>query len=221
MANLHGEDNLFVFEGLPGAGKTPLIQTLEAILGDNVYLFGAAPGMHATIVKKQYAHFSPSQIGAILTDRFDESYEEHDVAKRLKEGQIVLADRGMPSIVACSVAAGADFDEMLKLADNFPWGRVIYLDFPPEISVSSREVSKLLVDKSQLKHDLEFQKKVYDVYKRLIKMGKIWLRVDATARPRELMHKQVFDKLKTVIPDFDDQLNQHLIRLRRKQGMLP
>jgi dTMP kinase len=116
----------------------------------------------------------------------------------LQEGKIVVSDRYVYSSLAYQGAAGLDtkwIEEINELA--LPPDLAIYID------VSAEVVVRRLRGRRSVMERLEIQRKVREVYMRLVKNGSL-IPVDGN-RPRGEVSKDVL----TIVLDFLKSLGKH------------
>jgi dTMP kinase len=129
---------LIAIEGIDGAGKTTLAQSLARVLeaaGARVVL-GKEPtnGPWGTRLRQTAAtgRLSPEQeVEFLLHDR--RQHVEEVIQPALARGDVVILDRYFPSMVAYQGAAGLPLDEMLHANDFAPRPNLLLLlDLAPE-----------------------------------------------------------------------------------------
>ncbi len=161
-------DNYIAFEGLPGSGKSTQIELLVKELrkrGKDVYVcqrYGTPELKKELELLYKDPFKNRDRLLELHVKSFVEQFERNDVFNRLKNGQIVIADRQKFTSIAMQLALGNTHSNCYYAFASLPTpGRVVYLDIDPNIAVARRTLEK---EGNDSKTDLEFQKKVKSYY---------------------------------------------------------
>ena len=200
------ERGLFIcIEGLDASGKTTharrLVRNLQKRGFEAIYTTEPSAGEIGRFIRKyvlQRRKRVPSVVEALLfaVDRVD--HVEKEIKPALQEGKIVVSDRYVYSSLAYQGAAGLDakwIEEINELA--LPPDLAIYID------VSAEVVVRRLRGRRSVMERLEIQRKVREVYMRLVKNGSL-IPVDGN-RPRGEVSKDVL----TIVLDFLKSWGKH------------
>ena len=173
-----GKQGIFIcIEGLDASGKTTHTHRLVRSLLERGYmaLYTTEPssGQIGTFVRTyilQRRKRVSTVVEALLfaVDRVD--HVEETIKPAIKEGKIVVSDRYLYSSLAYQGAAGLNLnwiEEINKFA--LSPDLAIYIDVPPEI------VIKRLKRKKSVMENLQTQRRVREVYMRLVKDGRLVL----------------------------------------------
>jgi dTMP kinase len=164
-------------EGIDGSGKTTqsrlLVKNLRKKGFDTVYTAEPSQGVVGKFIKKTILHGEKRNsviIEALLfaADRVD--HLEREVKPALGKGMIVICDRYLYSSLAYQGAAGLDLNWIQEINK---WAiqphLSIFIDVPPEV------VIKRLNRKKSVMETIENQRKVREVYMRLVEEKKLVL----------------------------------------------
>jgi len=200
------ERGLFIcIEGLDASGKTTharrLVWNLQKRGFEAIYTTEPSAGEIGKFIRKyvlQRRKRVPSVVEALLfaVDRVD--HVEKEIKPALQEGKIVVSDRYVYSSRAYQGAAGLDIkwiEEINELA--LPSDLAIYIDVPAEVVVRRLRGRRSVMER------LEIQRKVREVYMRLVKNGSL-IPVDGN-RPRDEVSKDVL----TIVLDFLKSWGKH------------
>jgi len=200
------ERGLFIcIEGLDASGKTTharrLVWNLQKRGFEAIYTTEPSAGEIGKFIRKyvlQRRKRVPSVVEALLfaVDRVD--HVEKEIKPALQEGKIVVSDRYVYSSLAYQGAAGLDIkwiEEINELA--LPSDLAIYIDVPAEVVVRRLRGRRSVMER------LEIQRKVREVYMRLVKNGSL-IPVDGN-RPRDEVSKDVL----TIVLDFLKSWGKH------------
>jgi len=173
-----GKPGIFIcIEGLDASGKTTHTHRLVRSLLERGYmaLYTTEPssGQIGTFVRTyilQRRKRVSTVVEALLfaVDRVD--HVEETIKPAVKDGKIVVSDRYLYSSLAYQGAAGLNLnwiEEINKFA--LSPDLAIYIDVPPEIVV------KRLKRKKSVMENLQTQRRVREVYMRLVKDGRLML----------------------------------------------
>ena len=173
-----GKPGIFIcIEGLDASGKTTHAHRLVRSLLERGYmaLYTTEPssGQIGTFVRTyilQRRKRVSTVVEALLfaVDRVD--HVEETIKPAVKDGKIVVSDRYLYSSLAYQGAAGLNLnwiEEINKFA--LSPDLAIYIDVPPEIVV------KRLKRKKSVMENLQTQRRVREVYMRLVKDGRLML----------------------------------------------
>lgn len=173
-----GEQGIFIcIEGLDASGKTTHAHRLVGSLLERGYaaLYTTEPssGQVGKFVRTyilQRRERVPTVVEALLfaVDRVD--HVERTIKPAIKEGKIVVSDRYLYSSLAYQGATGLSLnwiEEINKFALHPDLA--IYIDVPPEI------VIKRLKRKKSVMENLQTQRRVREVYIKLVKDGRLML----------------------------------------------
>ena len=182
-------------EGIDASGKTTQAKLLVKNLNEKGYeaIYTSEPtyGFFGQILRRKILYGNrrvPAVIEALLfaLDRLE--HVEKEIEPALKEGKIVVSDRYVYSSIAYQGAAGLD---LTWIEEINRWAikpdLAIYLDVPAEV------VIKRLKEKRSVMETLENQRKVREVYLKLVKEGKLLL-VDGN-RSVEEIEKEILQKV--------------------------
>lgn len=200
------ERGLFIcIEGLDASGKTTharrLVWNLQKRGFEAIYTTEPSAGEIGKFIRKyvlQRRKRVPSVVEALLfaVDRVD--HVEKEIKPALQEGKIVVSDRYVYSSLAYQGAAGLDIkwiEEINELA--LPSDLAIYIDVPAEVVVRRLRGRRSVMER------LKIQRKVREVYMRLVKNGSL-IPVDGN-RPRDEVSKDVL----TIVLDFLKSWGKH------------
>ena len=187
---------LFIcIEGIDASGKTTQAKLLVKNLNEKGYeaIYTSEPtrGFFGQILRRKILYGNervPAVIEALLfaLDRLE--HVEKEIEPALKEGKIVVSDRYVYSSIAYQGSAGLD---LTWIEEINRWAikpdLAIYLDVPAEV------VIKRLKEKRSVMETLENQKKVREIYLKLVKEGRLVL-VDGN-RSVEEIEKEILQKV--------------------------
>lgn len=180
-------------EGLDGCGKTTQAKLLVRKLCEKGFdaFYTAEPtrGKIGKFIKKYYLH--GEKRGSVIVeallfaaDRFE--HVEKEIVPALNEGKLVVSDRYIYSSLAYQGAAGLDLKWIKELNKHaIPPNLAIFLDVKPEIVLQRLQRKKSVMEK------LAIQRKVREVYEKLVKDGKL-VRVDGN-KSKEEVAKDIFN----------------------------
>ncbi|RJS68488.1 dTMP kinase [Candidatus Bathyarchaeota archaeon] len=180
-------------EGLDGCGKTTQAKLLVRKLCEKGFdaFYTAEPtrGKIGKFIKKYYLH--GEKRGSVIVeallfaaDRFE--HVEKEIVPALNEGKMVVSDRYIYSSLAYQGAAGLDLKWIKELNKHaIPPNLAIFLDVKPEIVLQRLQRKKSVMEK------LAIQRKVREVYEKLVKDGKL-VRVDGN-KSKEEVAKDIFN----------------------------
>jgi len=174
-----GKGFLICIEGLDGAGKTTqakiLVESLRAKGYDAIYTAEPTRGRIGQFIKKYCLHGEKrlsSVVEALLfaADRFE--HVEKEILPALASGKIVVSDRYVYSSIAYQGAAGLSLD-WIRLVNQHAVkpDLAIFIDVEPEIVVQRLKPKKSLME------NIETQRRVREVYLKLVESGEL-CRVD-------------------------------------------
>jgi dTMP kinase len=187
-------------EGIDASGKSTqarrLVRNLRRLGFDAIYTTEPSQGEIGVFIKSYVLHRKkrvPAVVEALLfaVDRVD--HVESNIKPALDSGKIVVSDRYVYSSLAYQGAAGLDIhwieeiNRMALLPDL-----AIYIDVPPEV------VIKRIKRERSVMETLENQRKVREVYLRLVREGRLVL-VDGNRPPGEVAQNilnMVLERLK-------------------------
>jgi dTMP kinase len=166
-------------EGLDGCGKTTqtrvLVRRLMKMGYTAVYTAEPSRGQVGRFIRKHCLHgvkrVSPF-VEALLfaADRFE--HVESDIKPALNEGKVVVSDRYVYSSMAYQGAAGVDLEWIGKINVHAVRPHLaLFLDVEPTVVV------RRLKRKKSVMENLETQRRVREVYVRLVEKGEL-VRVD-------------------------------------------
>jgi len=174
-------------EGIDASGKTTqaklLVKNLNKKGYEAIYTSEPTRGFFGQILRQRILYGNkrvPAVIEALLfaLDRLE--HVEKEIEPALKKGKIIVSDRYFYSSIAYQGAAGLDpawIEEINKWAVKPDLA--IYLDVPAEV------VIKRLGKKRSVMETLENQRKVREVYLRLVNEGKLML-IDGNRSVKEI-----------------------------------
>lgn len=164
-------------EGLDASGKTThahrLVRSLLERRYEALYTTEPSSGQIGKFVRRfilQRKERVPTVVEALLfaVDRVD--HVEGTIKPAIREGKIVVSDRYLYSSLAYQGATGLNpnwIEEINKFA--LPPDLAIYIDVPPET------VIKRLKRKKSVMENLQTQRRVREVYIKLVKDGRLVL----------------------------------------------
>ena len=184
---------LICIEGIDASGKTTQAKLLVKNLNERgykaVYTSEPTKGFFGQILRQKILYGNervPAVVEALLfaLDRLE--HIEKEIKPALEKEKIVVSDRYLYSSIAYQGAAGLDpawIEEINRWA--IKPDLAIYLDVPAEV------VIKRLKRKRSVMETLENQRRVRNVYLRLVKEG-ILLLVDGN-RPIEEIEREILE----------------------------
>jgi len=184
---------LICIEGIDASGKTTQAKLLVKNLNERgyeaVYTSEPTKGFFGQILRQKILYGNervPAVVEALLfaLDRLE--HVEKEIKPALEKEKIVVSDRYLYSSIAYQGAAGLDpawIEEINRWA--IKPDLAIYLDVPAEV------VIKRLKRKRSVMETLENQRKVRNVYLRLVKEGMLLL-VDGN-RPIEEIEREILE----------------------------
>jgi len=184
---------LICIEGIDASGKTTQAKLLVKNLNERgyeaVYTSEPTKGFFGQILRQKILYGNervPAVVEALLfaLDRLE--HVEKEIKPALEKEKIVVSDRYLYSSIAYQGAAGLDpawIEEINKWA--IKPDLAIYLDVPAEV------VIKRLKRKRSVMETLENQRRVRNVYLRLVKEGMLLL-VDGN-RPIEEIEREILE----------------------------
>lgn len=174
-------------EGLDGCGKTTQAKTLVSKLKrmgyDALYTAEPSRGKIGIFIRKYCLHGEgrvPSIVEALLfaADRFE--HVEKEIKPALAGGKIVVSDRYLYSSLAYQGAAGLDLNWIRKVnVHALNPDLAIFIDVKPEIVVQRLKPKKSVME------DIETQRKVREVYLKLVENGEL-VKVDGNKGKEEV-----------------------------------
>lgn len=200
------ERGLFIcIEGLDASGKTTharrLVRDLQKRGFDAIYTTEPSAGEIGKFIRThvlQRRKRVPSVVEALLfaVDRVD--HVEKEIKPALQEGKIVVSDRYVYSSLAYQGAAGLEIKWIEGINElALPPDLAIYLDVPAEVVVRRLRGRRSVMER------LKIQRKVREVYMRLVKNGAL-IAIDGD-RPRAEVSKDVL----TFVLDFLKSRGKH------------
>ncbi len=189
-------------EGIDASGKTTharrLVRNLRQKGFDAVYTTEPSPGEIGKFIRRyilQRKNRVSTVVEALLfaVDRVD--HLEKRIKPALRQRKIVVSDRYVFSSLAYQGAAGLDLNwiEEINKSALSP-DLAIYIDVPPEVVVRRRKRNRSVME------NLHTQKKVRQVYMRLVKNGRLEM-IDGN-RPKDAVAEDVL----VVVLDFLEKL---------------
>ena len=170
------KESVFIcLEGLDGSGKTThsrlLVKRLRKIGLAARYTREPSDGeigrlIRRTILKRDKRTQIAIEALLFAADRLD--HIEREIAPSLARGEIVVSDRYLYSSLAYQGVSGLDIswiEELNKFA--LKPDLALYIDVPPEVAI------KRLSKEKSVMENLETQKKVREIYLRMVKDGKM------------------------------------------------
>ena len=220
---------LVVLEGLDGAGKSTQVKKLreylESIFGSLEYIH--FPRYDAPVYGELISRFLRGDFGSnetvhpqLVALLFAE--DRHGAAPEMKRvlasGRTVLLDRYVYSNIAYQCAKLRDAEEAADLREwicNTEYGDFdlprpdlnIFLDVPIGFVESKLKSQRGGADRDYLEGgqdiheaDIEFQKRVRDIYRRQCKLDPRFIRIDCSDENGNMLPPgAIFDKVKTVV----------------------
>lgn len=188
-------------EGLDASGTTThahiLVENLRRRGFEAVYTTEPSRGEIGRFIRNrvlQRGRRVPSVVEALLfaVDRVD--HVERMIKPAMGRGEIVVSDRYVYSSLAYQGAAGLDLDWIEEINREAPIPDLaVYIDVPPEVVVERMERIRR---RKSVMEDLETQRRVRDIYLRLVEEGRLVL-VDGN-RPREEVSRDIL----SIVVDF-------------------
>ena len=220
---------LVVLEGLDGAGKSTQVKKLraylESIFGNLEYIH--FPRYDSPVYGDLISRFLRGDFGSneavhpqLVAPLFAE--DRHGAAPQMKDvlagGGTVLLDRYVYSNIAYQCAKVKDSKEAEELRDwifNTEYGDFelpkpdlnIFLDVPIGFVESKLKSQRGGADRDYLEGgqdiheaDIEFQKKVRDIYRKQCELDPRFIRIDCSDENGQMLPPgAIFDKVKTVV----------------------
>lgn len=178
-------------EGIDASGKTThthrLVRNLRHRGFDAIYTTEPSPGEIGNFIRRyvlQRKTRVPSVVEALLfaVDRVD--HLEKRIKPALRQGKTVVSDRYIFSSLAYQGAAGLDLNWIKEINKSvLSPDLAIYIDVPPEVVV------KRMKQKRSVMESLQIQRKVREVYMKLVKNGQLVL-IDGN-RPKDNVAKDI------------------------------
>lgn len=220
---------LVVLEGLDGAGKSTQVKKLrtylESLTGSLEYIH--FPRYDAPVYGDLISRFLRGDFGSneavhpqlvALIFAEDRHGAAPDMKKSLSEGRTVLLDRYVYSNIAYQCAKLKDAEEAERLREwifNTEYGDFelpepdlnIFLDVPIGFVESKLKSQRGGADRDYLEGgqdiheaDIEFQKKVRDIYRRQCELDPRFIRIDCSDEAGEMLPPgAIFAKVKAVV----------------------
>ncbi|MEM2412886.1 MAG: dTMP kinase [Candidatus Bathyarchaeia archaeon] len=189
-------------EGLDGCGKTTqarlLVKALRKRGYDAIYTAEPSRGKIGKFIKRYCLHGErrvSTIVEALLfaADRYE--HVENEIIPALEQGKIVVSDRYVYSSLAYQGAAGLSLDWIRRINQHAVTPDLaIYLDVEPET------VIKRLKPERSVMENLETQRKVREVYTKLVEEGEL-VKVNGNLTKEEVAKKilrLVLESLKEV-----------------------
>ncbi len=164
-------------EGIDASGKSTqarwLVRSLRRRGFDAIYTTEPSKGEVGSFIRRyvlQRKRRVPAVVEALLfaVDRVD--HVESRIEPALESGKIVVSDRYLYSSLAYQGAAGLDIgwiEQINRMA--LPPDLAIYIDIPPEVVV------KRMRRRRSVMENLENQRRVREVYMKLVREGRLIL----------------------------------------------
>lgn len=178
-------------EGIDASGKTThthrLVRNLRHRGFDAIYTTEPSPGEIGNFIRRyvlQRKTRVPSVVEALLfaVDRVD--HLEKRIKPALRQGKTVVSDRYIFSSLAYQGAAGLDLNWIKEINKSvLSPDLAIYIDVPPEVVV------KRMKQKRSVMESLQIQRKVRELYMKLVKNGQLVL-IDGN-RPKDNVAKDI------------------------------
>ncbi len=200
-----------VIEGMDGVGKSTLIQNLKSKLKDNQlrnkFIFLQEPttlasGKNIRKLLRQKNDLSIHDWLNLFIDDREKNFLEN-IKPALAANKIIIQDRYFYSTAAYQGKTNADDnytpEKIIKLNQQkgFPEPDILfYLELSPEEALERIKKARKHIE---IFETLSHLKKIYINYKRLLPSSAIIL--DAQ-KPQEDLCKEVFEKIRTRIPNF-------------------
>lgn len=192
-----------VFEGLPGASKSYLINKLKQEYGEKIYICKRFSKNSMNIILKSHKT-KDDKASNLLVEKYIEEYNLNEVEKRLKEGKIVIADRGKFTVFIISMILGVDISKIYFLTNKLPLGNIIYFDFMPKVSYILRKYIKKADKPNPLKETLIYPQKSWELYNYLISHHYECKKIDAT-KSRDFTYTQLKKHIEELIGEDNDK----------------
>lgn len=186
-------------EGIDASGKTTqsrrLVRKLLRKGYDAVYTTEPTNGAIGRLIRKHVLEGKkriPSVVEALLFAADRVEHVQREIQPALKAGKIVVSDRYLYSSLAYQGAAGLDIrwiEEINRWATKPDLA--VYLDVPPKVLIER------IKRKPSVMETLENQRKVREVYLKLVEDGRLVL-VDGT-RPIKEVEEEVWKKVSRLL----------------------
>ncbi len=191
-------NNYIAFEGLPGAGKTTQIKSLENTLNYRGRKVHVCKRFGKPSLKKELNELYKSPIKnrnkllELHANSFLEQFKLNNVEERLENDEIVITDRQKFSVLAMQLGFGNSHANCYKALKDLPTpGRVLYMDINPHLAVQRRKQEK---QGNYLKTNYKYQQRVHDAYQWLSDHHLEFITVNAN-RPIKTVEKQILTSL--------------------------
>lgn len=181
-------------EGVDASGKTThahqLVTNLKKRGLDAIYTTEPTRHKIGKMIKKQVLRGKkrvPSVVEALLFAVDRVNHVEQEIKPALKNEKIVISDRYLHSSLAYQGAAGLNLKWIREINKHaiLP-DLAIYIDVPPEVAIQRLKRKKLSVMES-----LETQRKVREVYMKLVQGGEL-VYVEGN-RPKQEVEKNILN----------------------------
>ncbi|MEM2102297.1 MAG: dTMP kinase [Candidatus Bathyarchaeia archaeon] len=186
-------------EGLDASGKTTqsklLVKNLRQRGFDAVYTTEPSRGQVGRLIRR-HVLYGKNRSSAVLeallfaADRI--SHVDREVKPLLDKGKIVVSDRYLYSSLAYQGAAGLELEWIEEINR---WAKkpdlAIYIDIPPEIVLSRLKRKKSVME------NLKNQRKVREIYLKLVKTGVLKL-VEGN-KPKKAVAKEILNVVTSLL----------------------
>ena len=179
-----------VIEGLDGSGKTTQAKTLTAKLcrtHNAIYTAEPSKGKIGMFIRNRVLYGEkrpPTAIEALLfaADRIE--HVQNEVLPALAEGRVVVSDRYVYSSLAYQGSAGLNLDWIETINE-----KALKPDLALFIDVDPEAVQERLKSRKSVMENLETQRKVREIYQKLIEKGKL-IRVNGD-KPKNMVADEI------------------------------
>jgi thymidylate kinase len=190
----------FVFEGLPGSGKTMLTKDLSKKLG--------VPRI-GEIINKDFNELLPGEVGIVKQSFFlNSDKRKYFLAKKYAFSKIVVMDRGYLSTIAYNLCLGNNAETISKtekrLSKVYQDGCIhVYIKINPKISILRK--NKTPNDSRDMWSFLDNLRKTSKFYNDRLKGSKNSFIIDGS-----LPYKKVYSLIKNLIISYETNKKDHL-----------
>jgi dTMP kinase len=200
---------LIVFEGIDASGKNTQSRMLFEYLkaGGHKAEYISFPD-YSTPIGKEIMNFLSKQSEYNLEARhllYAANRYEHkeQIEEWLRRGEHVIANRYSESNLAYGVANGLSHKWLESVESRMPKADyILFLKVTPEVSLARKPM------RDRYEGDLNFLKRVSDVYEALIEHGR-WFKIDGE-RPRESVAYEVSKLVSALLEEKGEKILSHV-----------
>lgn len=216
------------FEGLPGSGKTTQIEMLKNRLEELGYKTHVCERTFPEDVKNRVfelyndAKKNARELLSLHIQAFKEQEWINKVPERLRNGEIVITDRHIPTVTTFHEALGViPREEILQsIGEMLRPNKTVYIDIPPALAIS-RVIERGEEKETPAKKDFLTQSEVRRNYHHWLKSAVGAVSV-CGSQNQERIHKNIVNSLKFE-PDFSPiiEASNHIKRMYSRQKTTP